>query len=74
MFRRCAAAQAEVELYAINNAPAQLTRTIAGRAARPARGGRPAVAAVPPRTVNYANARARKLNPTWPCPKQHDSG
>ena len=58
MFRQCAAAQAEVELYAITGAPATLTRTITGRQARPARNGRPAVSATPDRQVTFANGKA----------------
>ncbi len=58
MFRQCVAARAEVELYAINNAPATLSRTIPGRAARPAARGRPAVAAVPARVLTFPNTRA----------------
>ncbi|KAK4136087.1 hypothetical protein BT67DRAFT_454826 [Trichocladium antarcticum] len=58
MFKQCPAAQAEVELYCIADAPATLSRTIAGRPARPARNGRPAVAATAPRQLTYSNNRA----------------
>lgn len=57
MFKQCQPPQSEVELYQIVNAPAQLTRTIPGRRAQPARGNRPAVPAVEPRQITYPNAR-----------------
>ncbi|KAK4166834.1 hypothetical protein QBC43DRAFT_312528 [Cladorrhinum sp. PSN259] len=58
MFRQCQAPAAEVELYQIASAPATITRTYAGRPAVPARNGRPAREAVPPRVENLPNPRA----------------